>query len=152
MSAHMPNRHQQGQQGFTLVEIMIVVAIIAILAAIALPAYDDHVTRSKVAEATTNLGQLRVKMEQYFQDNRQYVGGPCAPSAGEAKFFTYACAAGEPTSTTYIIEATGVAAHQMSGFKFTINQTNAKTTVITAPSKWTAGTSNCWVTNKNGSC
>jgi type IV pilus assembly protein PilE len=126
--------------------------VVAILAAVALPAYNDYITRGKVAEATSNLGSLRVKMEQYFQDNRQYVGGPCTAASGEAKYFTYACAAGEPTSTTYIIEATGVVAQGMGGFKYTINEANAKSTVIAAPSRWTAGTSACWVTKSDGSC
>jgi type IV pilus assembly protein PilE len=147
-----PLKQRHAQNGFTLIEIMIVVAIIGILAAIALPAYDDYVTRSKTAEAISNLGSLRVKMEQFFQDNRTYVGGPCTTAAGEAKYFTYACATGEPTASTYIIVATGVTAQQMGGFVYSINHANTKSTVISSPSKWTAGTSSCWVTSKTGSC
>jgi type IV pilus assembly protein PilE len=140
------------QRGFTLIELMIVVAIIAILAAIALPAYQDHVTRSKIAEATTNLGQLRVKMEQFFQDNRTYdsPSAPCKTPPSDAKFFTYSCAT--PSGTTYTITATGVVAQRMGGFTFTIDQNNAKTTTIAAPSNWTAATASCWISNKNGSC
>ncbi|HTS84956.1 MAG TPA: prepilin-type N-terminal cleavage/methylation domain-containing protein, partial [Usitatibacter sp.] len=57
-------------RGFTLIEVMIVVAIIAILAAIAVPSYQDYVTRGRIIEATGGLGDARNKMEQYFQDNR----------------------------------------------------------------------------------
>ena len=69
------------QKGFTLIELMIVVAIIGILATIALPAYSNYVRSGKATEATSTLASARVQMEQHFQDNRTYVGGPC-PAAG----------------------------------------------------------------------
>ena len=142
--------HAMHTKGFTLIELMVVVVIVAILVAVALPAYQDYVTRGKIAEATSNLGQLRVRMEQFFQDNRQYVGGLCSPAASEAKYFTYACTT--LTATTYTIAATGVAAQGMGGFIYTINETNTKSTVIAAPSTWTAGTTGCWVNKNNGAC
>ena len=58
--------------GFTLIELMIVIAVVAILAAVALPAYGDYLRRGQLPEAFTNLADLRVKMEQYYQDNRSY--------------------------------------------------------------------------------
>src|SRR5258708_6947981 len=63
--------------GFTLIEVMIVVAIVGVLAAIALPNYSDYVKRSKIIEATSVLSDLRVRYEQFFLDNRTYTGG-CA--------------------------------------------------------------------------
>ena len=67
----------QRARGFTLIEVMVVVAIVGILAAIALPSYADYVRRSKIIEATAGCPTMRTRMEQYFLDNRTYVDG-CA--------------------------------------------------------------------------
>jgi type IV pilus assembly protein PilA len=53
------------QQGFTLIELMIVVAIVGILAAIAIPAYQDFLIRSKVSEATAALGACKTNVAEY---------------------------------------------------------------------------------------
>src|SRR5207248_1656111 len=57
------------QQGFTLIELMIVVAIVGILAAIAIPAYQDYVARSKVSEAMATLGACKTSVTEYIQVN-----------------------------------------------------------------------------------
>jgi type IV pilus assembly protein PilE len=133
-------------KGFSLLELLTVMAIIALLAAVALPQYNDYVTRGKIAEAVSALSDGRVKMEQFFQDNKTYVGGP-APAA--TTYFTYS--AGTPTVSTYTLTATGIGS--MAGFTYTIDQNNAKATTA-APTKWAAATmpATCWIKRKGGLC
>ena len=62
----------RAQQGFTLIELMIVVAIIGILAAIALPAYQNYTARAQASEGMTATGGLRVDMAEYWALNNAW--------------------------------------------------------------------------------
>lgn len=144
----------ESQKGFTLAELMVVVVIVGILAAVALPAYSNYVIRGKIPDAISNLSSKRVQMEQFYQDNRTYVGGAaCNNDTTSSKYFTFSCAGGgAPTATTYVITATGTGS--MLGFSYTVNQSNAKTSAIVAPAAagWIANSATCWITNQGGLC
>ena len=71
------------QQGFTLIELMIVVAIVGILAAIALPAYQDYTVRAKVSEGLARMAEAKTSIAEYFSAN-----GTFPPSASSAGFNT----------------------------------------------------------------
>lgn len=147
--------------GFTLIELMITVVVIAILAAIALPMYQNYVMSGKLAEAKTQLSDLRVKLEQFYQDNRNYGTNTCGTDAGGTvrvaipqagvQYFTYACVLAN-AGQGYTITAAGVASQGVGSFAFTIDQDNNKVTTA-VPTGWVQPNPNtCWVTKANGSC
>lgn len=65
----MKNIMKKTQQGFTLIELMIVVAIIGILASIAIPAYQDYMTRAKWAKAIASTAAMKLAISECLNDN-----------------------------------------------------------------------------------
>ena len=158
----------QRRNGFTLIEVMIVVAIVALLAMVAIPAYTDHIRRGKLAEGTSALLGMKIKMEQYFADNRSYTtpGAPvidaCVANSSVPKptlqYFTIDCDTPARTGTTFTITANGGTAGDgtLAGLSFTINQAGARATVVASGSTMDkAGyqsNANCWTMRKGGTC
>lgn len=66
------------QKGFTLIELMIVIAIVGILAAVALPAYQDYTVRAKMSEAIAKSAEVKTSIAEYFSANATLPGSLAA--------------------------------------------------------------------------
>jgi len=108
-------RHPR-QRGFTLIELMIVVAILAIITTIAVPAYNGYIKTAENTEGWNNLNSLQLALEEYYMENGRYTTDTSAsgldwtpkPRAGGSNLFDYTIEAGDTSDikTSYKITAT----------------------------------------------
>ena len=113
------------QKGFTLIELMIVVAIIGILAAVALPAYQDYTARAQAAEASTLLAGLRTPVTEAYSSAAAATS--CAAPAGSVitgKYVSGIVLTGDATTCAAVatFAATGANA-KITGKKMTLTYT-----------------------------
>lgn len=128
-------------RGFTLIEVMIVVTIVAILAAVALPSYQDYVRRGKVVEAGQLLSQQRIRLEQYFQDNRNYgTSSVCGTGAITGKYFSVVCVASGANFQNYTLTATSTGT--LTDHVYAVDDANV---MVTTKFKGATVTKGCWV-------
>ena len=122
------------QQGFTLIELMIVVAIIGILAAVALPAYQDYTARAQVSEAFTMTSGQKTTISEYAQTNGAYPGAATTPKAADlavAGKYADSAVTNDSGVITVTMKSAGVAASGVAG----------KTLIFTPPALSTNPTS-----------
>jgi len=136
--------------GFTLIEVMVTVAIVAILAGIAIPSYTDYIRRGQLPEAFGALSDYRVKMEQYYQDNRNYGVAACAdvnpPSwngFAAQKYFRFTCTL-SGGGQQYTLTAQGATGRAV-GHTYTLTTTDALNPKHTTFFKGAASTKACWL-------
>lgn len=131
----------RSSQGFTLIEMMIVVAMVAILAAIALPAYTDQIKKSRRAEAQAYMLAVAARQQQFLVDTRAYGAGTAAsavlpqPANVTTGYGAIAMTvvAGPPPTFTLTATPNSNQSSEKCG-TLTINETGTKTAAV----------SGCW--------
>ena len=159
-------RSANSVRGFSLMEIMIVLAIVAILSAIALPSYNASVQRSRRADAKNALLDLAAREEKYFAVNNSYTSVALNLYCGSTTSGTSTCAASFPmgvgtsgnydynvtvtsaTTTAFTATATPVAGGtQVSDacYEYLINQLGAQSNLSASGAAVTlTGNNSCW--------
>lgn len=129
-------QNASGQRGFTLMELMIVVAIVAILAAISIPAYQQYIIKSEIRAAQADLLSLSMQFENVYQRTLAYPAITTDDAAALATAFTgkwsasstvnFTFTASVSTAATYTLVATG--SNRQSGCSITLTHENDRTT------------------------
>ena len=142
------------QGGFTIVEILVVVSIIGLLAAIVYPSYSSYIVKSRVAEATSALADLRYKSERFYQATRSYVkqtkpgGMVCGVPAADTHYFSFNCTGSATTFTWVASSKPGAGMGDEGSYQFSIDEQGNMATLYFAGK---AVDESCWLSSA-GKC
>ena len=135
-----PRSVRRNMNGFTLMEVMIVLAIVAILSSIALPSYKTYTAKQKARSAQSDLVSLSMNMENYLQNTTSYPSTTTSTTATQTALsgwtpasagnFTYTISSVTQPSTTsngsYVLTASGIGS-ALAGCTISLSSANART-------------------------
>jgi type IV pilus assembly protein PilE len=123
----------QNESGFTLVELIIVIAIVGILSSIAYPSYMDSVKKGHIADALAELSNAVFNMEQSYQNNRTYRDPADATKCGVADFstdqFSFSCVSGSRSTFTWTASNKAGSMSAVNSYIYNVDQDNVKKTL-----------------------
>lgn len=133
------------KNGFTLIELMAVVALLGILSAVSLPIYSNHEKETKLSEIPAIVRLAENAADNYFADTRSFAGADCS-KATSSSYWKSSC---EGNASTFNVAVVGVGS--MAGFSFAQTMAGARTSSV--PSTFSPTTTgNCFILRKNGGC
>ena len=143
-------KHRTFNNGFTLVELMLVVAVVAILAAIAYPSYREQILKSHRSDAKQALMNAATLLEQYYQENKGYPAAGDMTDVGLADPYVTPEGyyniqfSGAATATAYTLKATPVGdqVNDTACYAFTLTSRGAKSNQDA--SSTTINNDRCW--------
>lgn len=126
--------HIKNSVGFTLIEVMVVVAIIGILAAISYPSYQDSIRKSRRGDAQAGMVELASFMERTFTESNSYAGATITASGISSDYYGYTLPT--QTATTYTVRAAPIGDQ--------VNDSCGTMTLVQTGARTTTGTAGCW--------
>lgn len=150
----MDTRFRGAQSGFTLIELIIVMAVIGILAGIALPAYQDYTKQGRVTEAATTLISLATQLEGRYLETRSYTdeSNICSLGFNNTEHFSFSCSIPNEGSQQYLLSATSTQLFsQTKTLILGLNEQGIKTSILLSGST-ILGEYECWLRSINGEC